>query len=103
MYESRGHTKFSFVDEQYCFQDDWIKGLVREVGIGEIFEGEVKRILPFGAFVEILPGKEGLVHVSKMGRGFVRDPGQVVKIGQKVKVKDREIDSQGRINLQMIP
>jgi len=43
-----------------------------------------------------------LVHVSKMGRGFVRDPGQVVKIGQKVKVKVNQIDNQGRINLQMI-
>ena len=80
-----------------------IENITREVQAGEEFEGEVKRILPFGAFVEILPGKEGLVHVSKMGRGFVRDPGQVVKIGQKVKVKVREIDSQGRINLQMIP
>ncbi|OGK17316.1 polyribonucleotide nucleotidyltransferase [Candidatus Roizmanbacteria bacterium RIFCSPHIGHO2_01_FULL_39_12c] len=80
----------------------YIENITREVEIGEEFEGTVKRILPFGAFVEFLPGKEGLVHVSKMGRGFVRDPGQVVKIGQKVKVKVNQIDNQGRINLQMI-
>jgi polyribonucleotide nucleotidyltransferase len=58
--------------------------------------------MPFGAFVQILPGKDGLVHVSKMGKGFVRDPNEVVKIGQKVKVTVTQIDNQGRINLQMI-
>ncbi len=79
-----------------------ILNMVREVKVGEIFEGEVKRMLPFGAFVEVLPGKEGLVHVSKMGKGFVKDPSDVVKIGQKVKVEVYQIDSQGRINLQMI-
>lgn len=79
----------------------WISGMVREVQIGEEFEGEVKRILQFGAFVEILPGKEGLVHVSKMAAGFVSDPSQVVQIGQKVKVKVVEIDEMGRINLAM--
>lgn len=80
-----------------------IGNITREIQVGEEFEGEVKRILPFGAFVEMVPGKEGLVHVSKMGKGFVRDPGQVVKIGQRVKVKVYQIDNQGRINLQMIP
>lgn len=79
-----------------------IENITREVEVGEEFEGEVKRILPFGAFVEILPGKDGLVHVSKMGKGFVKDPGEVVKIGQKVKVKVYQIDNQGRINLQML-
>jgi polyribonucleotide nucleotidyltransferase len=82
---------------------DWIKGLTREIVAGEIFEeGEVKRILPFGAFVEILPGKEGMVHVSKMSTEFVKDPNEIVKIGQKVKVKVVEIDEMGRINLSML-
>jgi polyribonucleotide nucleotidyltransferase len=81
---------------------EWVKGLVREVQPGEIFEGEVKRILPFGAFVEVLPGKEGMVHVSKMSTEFVKDPNDVVKIGQKVKVRVAEIDEQGRINLSML-
>lgn len=79
-----------------------IRNMVREVKVGEEFEGEVKRILPFGAFIEILPGKEGMVHVSKMGRGFVKDPSQVVKIGQKVRVKVYEIDRQNRVNLQLL-
>ena len=79
-----------------------IENITREVEVGEEFVGEVKRILPFGAFVEFLPGKEGLVHVSKMSDRFVRDPHQIVKIGQKVKVKVYQIDNQGRINLQMI-
>lgn len=79
-----------------------IENITREIQVGEEFEGEVKRILPFGAFVEILPGKDGMVHVSKMGKGFVRDPREVVKLGQKVKVKVYQIDDQGRINLQMI-
>ncbi len=81
---------------------DWVKGLTREVTVGEAFEGEVKRILPFGAFVEILPGKEGMVHVSKMSTEFVKDPNDVVQIGQKVKVRVVEIDEQGRINLSML-
>jgi polyribonucleotide nucleotidyltransferase len=80
---------------------DWITGIMREVQVGEEFEGPVKRILPFGAFVEILPGKEGMVHVSKMGEGFIKSPEDVVAIGQVVKVKVHEIDDQGRINLTM--
>lgn len=81
----------------------WIQGLVREVKVGEIFEdAEVKRILPFGAFVEFLPGKEGMVHVSKMTDHFVQNPSEVVQIGDKVKVWVQEIDDQGRINLSMI-
>lgn len=80
----------------------FIENMVREVEVGEEFEGEVKRILPFGAFVEVLPGKEGMVHVSKMGKGFIKDPGKVVSIGQKVKVKVIQIDNQNRINLQLL-
>ena len=80
---------------------EWVKNLVREVKVGEIFEGTVKKIQPFGAFVEILPGKDGLVHVSRMSKEFVNDPSEVVSLDQKVTVKVREIDSQGRINLTM--
>jgi len=79
-----------------------IENITREVQTGEEFDGEVVRILPFGAFVEILPGKDGMIHVSKMGKGFVKDPNDVVKIGQAVKVKVIQIDNQGRINLQLI-
>jgi len=81
----------------------WIKDLTREVRVGEIFEkAVVKRVQPFGAFVEILPGKEGLVHVSKMSTNYVKDASDVVKEGQEVKVKVVEIDKLGRINLSMI-
>lgn len=79
----------------------WIEGLTKEVKVGEIYDGVVKRIQPFGAFVEILPGKDGLVHVSRMGKGFVANPNDLVKIGQKVKVKVFEIDELHRINLSM--
>ncbi len=79
-----------------------IRGLVREVKPGEIYEGVVKRIQPFGVFVEILPGKEGLVHVSQMGSGFVKNPAEIVSVGQKVKVRVIEIDEMKRINLSMV-
>jgi len=79
-----------------------ISDITREVQIGEEFDGTVVRILPFGAFVEILPGKDGMIHVSKMGKGFVKDPHEVVKIDDKVKVKVIQLDSQGRINLQLL-
>jgi polyribonucleotide nucleotidyltransferase len=79
---------------------EWVKGLTEDVEVGREFEGEVKRILPFGAFVEILPGKEGMVHVSKLGGGrYVNDPSEVVSIGQKIKVKVAEVDEKKRINL----
>jgi len=79
-----------------------IEGLTKEAEVGQIYEGEVKRLQPFGAFVEILPGKEGLVHVSQMGAGFVDDPSKVVSLGQRVKVKVTEVDERGRINLTML-
>ncbi len=80
----------------------WVEGLTKDVHPGEEYEGEVKRILPFGAFVEILPGKEGMVHVSQMATTFVSSPNDVVAIGQKVKVRVMEIDDQRRINLSML-
>jgi polyribonucleotide nucleotidyltransferase len=80
----------------------WVEGLTKEVKVGEEYEGEVKRLMNFGAFVEITPGKEGLVHVSQMATQFVGNPADVVTIGQKVKVRVIEIDEQRRINLSML-
>lgn len=101
--EDDGSVAISGVSEESVQKAvDWIKGLTREVTVGETFEGEVKRILPFGAFVEFLPGKEGMVHVSKMSTEFVKDPNDVVQIGQSVKVRVVEVDEQGRINLSML-
>jgi len=76
-----------------------VEDLTREVMVGEIFEGTVKRLMDFGAFVEILPGKEGMVHVSELSYNYVSRPSDVVKIGDKIRVKVIEIDQVGRINL----
>ncbi len=80
---------------------DWIKQLTREVKAGETFEGRVTRILDFGAFVEILPKVEGLVHISEMAPYRVGKVGDIVKIGQMVHVVVYEIDDMGRLNLSM--
>ena len=80
----------------------WIEGLAHEVQVGEEYDGTVMRLMNFGAFVEILPSKEGLVHVSKMSTEFVKDPKEVVKEGDKVHVRVHEIDDLGRINLTML-
>jgi polyribonucleotide nucleotidyltransferase len=79
-----------------------VENIVKDPEPGEEYEGEVKRIESFGIFVEVLPGKDGLVHVSKIGTGFVKDVGQLFKVGQKVKVKVTEIDDQGRVNLSLV-
>ena len=73
--------------------------LTKEVEVGETYEGKVTRIMNFGAFIEILPGKEGLLHISKMAKGRVEKVEDVMNIGDTVKVKVTEIDSQNRINL----
>jgi len=97
-----GSVNISGVDDESVGRAiKMIEGLTQEAKVGEVYEGEVKRIQPFGAFVEILPGKEGLVHVSQMGTGFVEDPNAVVSLGQKVRVRVMEIDDRGRINLTM--
>jgi polyribonucleotide nucleotidyltransferase len=79
----------------------YIEGLTKVVTAGEIYEGEVVRIMNFGAFVNILPGKDGMVHVSDMAEGYVNDANDVVKIGDKVQVRVKEVDEMGRINLSM--
>lgn len=100
--EDDGTINVSGMDEKAVLAaTERIEALTKEVVAGEIYEGEVKRIQPFGAFVEILPGKDGLVHVSDMAEGFVQNPEEIVKIGQKVQVRVKEIDDLGRINLSM--
>jgi polyribonucleotide nucleotidyltransferase len=77
----------------------WIKDITREVVAGEIFQGKVIKIMTFGAFVEILPGQEGLVHISELAHNRVEKVEDVVKVGDIIAVKVRNIDDQGRINL----
>lgn len=78
---------------------EMIELLVKEVKVGEIYDGTVKRIEKFGAFVEILPGKDGLVHISELEHRRVNNVEDVLALGQKIQVKVIEIDDRGRINL----
>lgn len=76
-----------------------IKAITDDIEVGRIYTGKVKRIMPFGAFCEIAPRKEGLVHVSELSDKFVKNVEEVVKIGDEIKVKVIGIDELGRINL----
>lgn len=76
-----------------------IQDLTRSVAVGEVYTGKVTRLMNFGAFVEILPGKEGLVHISQLSYQRVAKVEDVVQIGDSIQVKVVEIDSMGRINL----
>ncbi len=78
---------------------EWIKNIIREVQAGEEFDGKVTRLMDFGAFVEVLPGKEGLVHISELDWKRTEKVEDVVKVGDSMRVKVIEIDDQGRINL----
>lgn len=80
---------------------DMIKGLTEMPEVGKIYTGKIKRIMAFGAFCEILPNREGLIHVSELASKFVKNVEEVVKLGDEVKVKLIGIDEQGRINLSM--
>ena len=76
-----------------------ITNLTKEVEVGEVYLGKVTRLMNFGAFVEVLPGKEGLVHISKLAKERVENVEDVVNVGDEIMVKVIEIDKQGRINL----
>ncbi len=78
-----------------------IEGLTRRVSEGEVFCGAVTRVIPIGAFVEILPGKEGMIHISQLSEARVEKVEDVVNVGDQVTVRVREIDNRGRINLTL--
>ncbi len=78
-----------------------IKSLTEDPEVGTIYEGTVVKLMEFGAFVNVMPGKDGLVHVSQMSDQRVERVSDVVKLGDKVRVKLMEIDAQGRLNLSM--
>lgn len=80
----------------------WIKGIVEEVEVGKIYQGTVRKIMDFGAFVDILPGQSGLVHISKFVKERVDKVSDVVKEGDVIPVKVSGIDEQGRINLSAV-
>lgn len=98
--DDSGLVYISSVDKEKArMAKEWVEGIVREPRVGEIFEGTVTRTLDFGAFVEILPGKEGLVHISELSHRHVPRVESIVRPGEKVRVKVVGIDSSGRINL----
>ncbi|MEP7167303.1 MAG: polyribonucleotide nucleotidyltransferase [Candidatus Woesebacteria bacterium] len=80
----------------------WIAGMMRSVDPGEEFDGIITRVESFGVFVEFLPGREGLVHVSRMGPDYIADANDVAHLGDSVHVRLTEVDDQGRYNLTML-
>ena len=80
-----------------------VKAIIEEPEVGKIYQGTVKRIMDFGAFVEILPGKEGLCHISKLARTRVENVSDVLQVGQVIPVKLVEIDrTGGKLSLSYI-
>jgi polyribonucleotide nucleotidyltransferase len=79
----------------------WIESIVAEPEVGKVYNGKVVKIMDFGAFVEILPGKDGMVHISQIRDERVEDINKELKEGDEVKVKLMEIDDRGRLNLSM--
>ncbi len=77
----------------------WIKDLTRELKVGEVFKGKVNRIMDFGAFVELVPGHDGMCHISELAWDRVGKVEDVVKVGDELEVKIIEIDHMGRVNL----
>ncbi len=95
-------TIYGKTREQAEKAEDLVRQLIEEPEPGKIYEGTVKRIVDFGAFVEILPGKEGLCHISKLARHRVESVEDVLELGQKIPVKLLEVDRMGRLNLSYI-
>ncbi|GIW63688.1 MAG: polyribonucleotide nucleotidyltransferase [Patescibacteria group bacterium] len=81
---------------------EYINNMIREVQVGDVYDGQVVRLLPFGAIVNLFPGKDGMIHVSNLSKKFVKDPSEIVKVGERVRVKIIKIDDLGRINLALI-
>ena len=77
----------------------YVENITKDIKVGEIYTGTVKRVIPIGAFVEILPGKEGLVHISQLAPERVAKVEDVLNVGDTTQVKVMEIDGQGRVNL----
>ena len=81
---------------------DWVKGLVEEPEVGKVYTGTVVGLKDFGAFINILPGVDGMLHVSKIAERRIGSPDEVLKVGQKVRVKLTLIDDKGRLSLTML-
>ena len=98
--EEDGHVYIATPDEEAAQRaKKWVEELTHEVQVGETYLGKVTRLMKFGVFVEILPGKEGMVHVSQLATRRVEKPEDVVHEGDEIMGKVTEIDDKGRINL----
>lgn len=98
--EEDGHVYIATPDEEAAQRaKKWVEELTHEVQVGETYLGKVTRLMKFGVFVEILPGKEGMVHVSQLATRRVEKPEDVVHEGDEIMVKVTEVDDKGRINL----
>ena len=82
---------------------DIIRGIVTQPEVGETYNGTVKNLLPFGAILEIMPGKEAMLHVSEMAHGFVNDPGDVCQVGDKLEVQLIEVRDGGKLRVSRKP
>ncbi|MCH8048671.1 S1 RNA-binding domain-containing protein, partial [Patescibacteria group bacterium] len=80
---------------------DMVRGIVKEVEVGELYDGTVRKIMDFGAFVEILPGHDGLVHISQLANKRVEKVTDIVNVGDVIPVKVIKIDDLGRIDLSL--
>jgi len=100
--EEDGRIYISGKDVEKCHRaKEMIVGIVSEPEIGSVYSGKVVRIMDFGAFIEFLPGKEGLCHISQISERRIDKVASVLSVGQEVRVRITEIDSKGRINLSM--
>ncbi|HQE00691.1 MAG TPA: S1 RNA-binding domain-containing protein, partial [Novosphingobium sp.] len=100
--DDEGVIKISSSDlSQIEAAKNWILGIVEEPEVGKIYNGKVVTIVDFGAFVNFMGGKDGLVHVSEMRNERVEKPTDVVSEGQEVKVKVLEVDPRGKVRLSM--
>lgn len=100
--EDDGSVFITSVDETSAQKAvDWVRNLTREVRAGELFNGRITRIMTFGAFAEILPNQEGLIHISELSDARVEKVEDIVHVGDIVPVKVKNIDEQGRINLSL--
>ena len=101
--DESGLVTFASTDGEKMQQAiDWVKGLVEEPEVGKVYTGTVVGLKDFGAFINILPGVDGMLHVSKIAERRISSPDEVLKVGQKVRVKLTLIDDKGRLSLTML-
>lgn len=89
-------------NEEVKEAETYVKNIVREIEVGEEFKGEVVKTTDFGAFVEIAPGRDGLIHISNLSSDYVEDVEDVLEVGDKVKVKVKKVDEDGKIGFDLI-